>query len=51
MIQSQSPLLEYFSGLYTYGQPKIGDREFTFAFDPQISQKMFHHAYNNGNLQ
>ncbi|KAI9252390.1 Alpha/Beta hydrolase protein [Phascolomyces articulosus] len=47
MLQSESPLLNHFGGLYTYGQPKIGDAEFTRAFYPEFSNKVFHHAYNN----
>ncbi|KAI8139697.1 Alpha/Beta hydrolase protein [Fennellomyces sp. T-0311] len=47
MLQSQSPLLNQFYGLYTYGQPRIGDDDFTRAFPPEISTKVFHHAYNN----
>ncbi|KAI7870971.1 hypothetical protein BDF14DRAFT_1766907 [Spinellus fusiger] len=49
MIQSESPLLEYFSGMYTYGQPKIGDAQFSKTFNTQLTRKMFHHTYNNGN--
>ncbi|KAI9320089.1 Alpha/Beta hydrolase protein [Dichotomocladium elegans] len=37
MMQSESPLLRHFSGLYTFGQPKVGDAEFTCAFYPEIS--------------
>ena len=48
MLQSESPLLNHFSGLYTYGQPKVGDVEFTRAFYPEFTTKIFHHAYNNG---
>ncbi|KAI9498363.1 Alpha/Beta hydrolase protein [Zychaea mexicana] len=47
MLQSESPLLNQFCGLYTYGQPKVGDAEFTRAFYPEIATKVFHHAYNN----
>ncbi|KAI8980293.1 Alpha/Beta hydrolase protein [Pilobolus umbonatus] len=47
MLQSESPLLEYFAGLYTYGQPKIGDAEFSRVFSPRMTSKIFHHAYNN----
>ncbi|KAL0077191.1 Alpha/Beta hydrolase protein [Phycomyces blakesleeanus] len=47
MMQSESPLLEIFSGLYTYGQPRVGDAEFSRVFTPQMSSKIFHHAYNN----
>ncbi|CEP11627.1 hypothetical protein [Parasitella parasitica] len=31
MIQRESPLLEYFEGLYTYGQPNIGDQDFNIV--------------------
>lgn len=48
MIQSESPLLRHFAGMYTFGQPKVGDAEFSRAFYPEISCKIFHHAYNNG---
>ncbi|KAG1053791.1 hypothetical protein G6F43_004153 [Rhizopus delemar] len=47
MLQSNSPLLDYFEGLYTFGQPKIGDAVFSRVFSPQMSSKIFHHAYNN----
>ncbi|KAI8364760.1 Alpha/Beta hydrolase protein [Radiomyces spectabilis] len=47
MLQSKSPLLEHFAGLYTFGQPKIGDAGFSKIFDPKLSSKIFHHAYNN----
>lgn len=47
MIQSESPLLRHFAGMYTFGQPKVGDAEFSRAFYPEISCKIFHHAYNN----
>ncbi|CAO3685134.1 unnamed protein product [Rhizopus stolonifer] len=47
MLQSNSPLLEFFGGLYTFGQPKIGDAEFSRAFSPRMTSKIFHHAYNN----
>ncbi|KAI7892719.1 uncharacterized protein EV154DRAFT_503912 [Mucor mucedo] len=47
MLQSKSPLLEHFSGLYTYGQPKIGDAEFSKVFSPRMTSKIFHHVYNN----
>ncbi|RUS14613.1 hypothetical protein BC937DRAFT_93561, partial [Endogone sp. FLAS-F59071] len=47
MLQSKSPLLDIFEGLYTYGQPKIGDNEFAKVFGPNLSSKMFHHALNN----
>lgn len=48
MIQSDSPLVHYFSGLYTYGQPNIGDRDFGSSFGPEITCKIFNHTYNNG---
>ncbi|KAI8141893.1 Alpha/Beta hydrolase protein [Fennellomyces sp. T-0311] len=47
MVQSKSPALEYFGGLYTFGQPKIGDAAFARSFDMHMSNKIFHHAYNN----
>ncbi|KAG0185834.1 hypothetical protein DFQ28_008713 [Apophysomyces sp. BC1034] len=47
MMQSKSPLMDHFAGLYTYGQPNVGDENFTRAFGPQISDKIFRHAYNN----
>ncbi|KAL7308149.1 hypothetical protein PS15m_012039 [Mucor circinelloides] len=47
MLQSKSPLLEHFAGLYTYGQPKIGDAEFSKVFSPRMTSKIFHHVYNN----
>lgn len=48
MLQSKSLVLENFAGLYTYGQPKVGDAEFAKVFSPHMSSKIFHHAYNNG---
>lgn len=48
MIQCDSPLIEYFSGLYTYGQPNIGDEDFGRSFGPEITCKIFNHTYNNG---
>lgn len=48
MMQSKSPLMDHFAGLYTYGQPKVGDAAFAQSFGPQLSNKIFHHAYNNG---
>ena len=48
MIQSDSPLLENFEGLYTYGQPKLGDRQLSKSFTPDITNKIFNHVYNNG---
>lgn len=50
MLQSKSPLLDIFEGLYTYGQPRIGDDEFAKVFGPNLSSKIFHHALNNGKL-
>jgi len=50
MIQKESPLLDYFEGLYTYGQPNIGDRDFSKAFSQDITCKIFNHVYNNGRL-
>jgi predicted lipase len=47
MLQSKSPLLDHFAGLYTYGQPKIGDAEFSKVFSPRMTSKIFHHVYNN----
>ncbi|ORE20645.1 alpha/beta-hydrolase [Rhizopus microsporus] len=37
MIQSKSPLIPYFAGLYTYGQPNIGDEAFGRSFGPEIT--------------
>lgn len=50
MVQSKSPLLDHFGGLYTYGHPKIGDADFAKVFGPHMSSKIFHHVYNNGKL-
>ncbi|CAO3573172.1 unnamed protein product [Mortierella alpina] len=47
MVQSNSSLLDIFSGLYTYGQPKIGDKDFSNAFGSKLACKMFHHVHNN----
>lgn len=49
MLQSKSKVLEHFGGLYTFGQPKIGDADFAKGFDTLIEHKIFHHVYNNGN--
>ncbi|CDS05303.1 hypothetical protein LRAMOSA07832 [Lichtheimia ramosa] len=49
MLQSKSKVLEHFGGLYTFGQPKIGDAGFAKGFDTLIEHKIFHHVYNNGN--
>lgn len=48
MLQSKSKILDHFGGLYTFGQPKIGDADFARAFDKLIEHKIFHHVYNNG---
>lgn len=48
MIQKKSSLLDYFEGLYTYGQPNIGDQDFSKAFSQDITCKIFNHVYNNG---
>ncbi|KAI9272624.1 Alpha/Beta hydrolase protein [Phascolomyces articulosus] len=47
MVQSRSPVLEHFGGLYTFGHPKIGNIDFARSFDRHMSNKIFHHAYNN----
>ncbi|KAF9090207.1 hypothetical protein BGX23_006158 [Mortierella sp. AD031] len=47
MVQCNSPLLDIFSGLYTFGCPKLGDKDFSHAFGPRLACKMFHHVYNN----
>ncbi|CEP11510.1 hypothetical protein [Parasitella parasitica] len=47
MLQSKSPLLDHFAGLYTYGQPKISDAEFAKVFSPRMTSMIFHHVYNN----
>ena len=47
MLQSKSPLLDHFAGLYTFGQPKIGDAEFSKVFSPRMSSKIFFHVFNN----
>ncbi|KAF7729155.1 hypothetical protein EC973_004923 [Apophysomyces ossiformis] len=47
MIQSKSPLMDYFAGLYTYGQPNVGDDQFARSFGSQISSMIFRHTYNN----
>lgn len=51
MIQKDSPLLNYFAGLYTYGQPNIGDKDFGKSFGSDITCKIFNHTYNNGNIK
>lgn len=48
MIQKNSPLTRYFAGLYTYGQPNIGDEDFGKSFSSDITCKIFNHTYNNG---
>ncbi|ORZ12395.1 hypothetical protein BCR42DRAFT_420534 [Absidia repens] len=47
MVQSTSPLLSHLGGLYTFGQPKVGDAQFSKIFDAKLSSKIFHHVYNN----
>ncbi|KAI7863316.1 Alpha/Beta hydrolase protein [Spinellus fusiger] len=47
MVQSDSPLLPHFAGLYTYGQPRVGDETFSRIFHSNLSRKIFHHVYNN----
>ncbi|KAI7905651.1 class 3-domain-containing protein [Cokeromyces recurvatus] len=47
MIQTDSVLLDYFAGLYTYGQPNIGDKDFSKSFSSDITCKIFNHVYNN----
>ncbi|KAI1319240.1 hypothetical protein EDD11_004634 [Mortierella claussenii] len=47
MVQCNSLLLDIFSGLYTYGVPRIGDKDFSNAFGPKLACKMFHHVHNN----
>ncbi|CAO3588886.1 unnamed protein product [Absidia cylindrospora] len=47
MVQSSSPLLSHLGGLYTFGQPKVGDAQFSKIFDAKLSSKIFHHVYNN----
>ncbi|KAF9187546.1 hypothetical protein BGZ50_001893 [Haplosporangium sp. Z 11] len=47
LVQCNSPLLDIFSGLYTYGCPKIGDKDFSHAFGARLARKMFHHVHNN----
>ncbi|GBB86468.1 hypothetical protein RclHR1_01290012 [Rhizophagus clarus] len=47
LLKDDSPLLDIFAGIYTYGQPNVGDINFAKAFGPELGKKMFHHAYNN----
>ncbi|KAL1917237.1 uncharacterized protein VTP21DRAFT_4893 [Calcarisporiella thermophila] len=47
MVQYNSPLLDIFEGLYTYGQPKIGDFEHSRIFGRALTSKFFHHVHNN----
>ena len=35
------------NGLYTFGQPRVGDREFAQNFDADFSGKTFHYVNNN----
>ncbi|KAK3842939.1 MAG: Alpha/Beta hydrolase protein, partial [Linnemannia gamsii] len=44
MVQSNSPLLDIFSGLYTFGCPRLGDKDFSHAFGSRLACKMFHHT-------
>ena len=48
MIQIDSRLIQQFEGLYTFGQPNIGDRDFGKSFTADINCKIFNHTYNNG---
>ncbi|KAF9149312.1 hypothetical protein BG015_008896 [Linnemannia schmuckeri] len=47
MVECNSPLLDIFSGLYTFGCPRLGDKDFSHAFGPRLACKMFHHVHNN----
>ncbi|KAI8071217.1 Alpha/Beta hydrolase protein [Gongronella butleri] len=48
LVQNQSPLLHHLGGVYTFGQPKLGDETFSKSvFDRKLSSKIFHHVYNN----
>ncbi|KAF0403960.1 alpha/beta-hydrolase [Gigaspora margarita] len=47
LIQHDSPLLNILSGVYTYGQPNVGDIEFAKSYGPDISKKIFLHVYDN----
>ncbi|KAI8362713.1 class 3-domain-containing protein [Choanephora cucurbitarum] len=47
MIQIDSQLMRHFEGLYTFGQPNIGDRDFGKSFTADINCKIFNHTYNN----
>ncbi|KAI8368497.1 class 3-domain-containing protein [Blakeslea trispora] len=47
MIQIDSPLIQHFEGLYTFGQPNIGDKDFGKSFTADINCKIFNHTYNN----
>jgi hypothetical protein len=48
MIQNKSRLLDNFAGLYTYGEPNIGDKNFSKSFPSDITCRIFNHTYNNG---
>ncbi|RIA87180.1 Alpha/Beta hydrolase protein [Glomus cerebriforme] len=47
LLINNSPLLDIFAGMYTFGQPNVGDINFAKAFGPELGKKMFNHAYNN----
>ncbi|KAG0068967.1 hypothetical protein BGZ89_003763 [Linnemannia elongata] len=47
MVECNSPLLDIFSGLYTFGCPRLGDKDFSHAFGSRLACKMFHHVHNN----
>ena len=32
-------------GIYTYGQPMVGDDDFAHRFEPEIGKKLFRHVY------
>ncbi|KAH7059638.1 hypothetical protein BKA57DRAFT_385889, partial [Linnemannia elongata] len=44
MVECNSPLLDIFSGLYTFGCPRLGDKDFSHAFGSRLACKMFHHT-------
>ncbi|CAG8658654.1 5532_t:CDS:2 [Acaulospora morrowiae] len=47
LLQHDNSLSNILSGVYTYGQPNVGDIQFAESFGPELSKKMFHHTYNN----